>query len=137
MTKTQDRSTGTTPPAASVESLSELANLQGAALNAATQATQSYMSGIAAVNQEIANFIQTRLRRDVELGESLARCRTWSESTKAQSDWLKQATEDYSTEVQKLFELNSSLLRGAFTPIERSMGTARSQRARIDESQSD
>lgn len=137
MAKTQSRNTAAASPAATVESLSELAHWQGAAFNAATQATQSYINGIAAVNREIASFMQIRLRRDVELGQSLARCRTWSESTKAHSDWWMQATEDYSTEAEKLFELNSSLFRETLTPIEQSTATAKTHQAQSGESQPD
>ena len=137
MAKTQSRHTDAASPAATVESLSELAHWQGAAFNAAAQATQSYINGIAAVNREIASFMQIRLRRDMELGQSLARSRTWSESTKAQSDWWKQATEDYSSEAEKLFELNSNLFRETLTPIEQPSATGKAQQVQASESQPD
>lgn len=94
----------------------EAAKWPGATLNDVANASQAYMSGIAAVNQEIASFLQTRLQHDIALGESLARCRTLADASKAQSDWLRQAHDDYSAESQKLFELGSRLMSGSWMP---------------------
>jgi hypothetical protein len=116
--------------------LSELHDWQGATMDDVSKASQAYMNGVAAVNQEIANFLQTRLRHDIELGESLARCRTLTEATRAQGDWLKQATDDYTAETQKLFELGSTLMSGAWTPMDKSKAAPESDGPGAMESQS-
>lgn len=100
--------------------LSDLKDWQGATLDDVTNASQAYVNEVAAVNQEMANFLQTRLRHDIELGEALSRCRTLADATKLQGDWLKQAMNDYTAEAQKLFELGSTLMRGGWTPMEKS-----------------
>jgi|GEM_PF-2966350 len=96
----------------------ESAAWPGAALDGVNNASQEYVKSVAEVNQEIANFVQSRLRHDIALGESLARCRTLADATKAQGDWLKQATDDYAAETQKLFELGSRLMGGSWMPLQ-------------------
>lgn len=115
---TTKRSGGAPPSSKSnpAAAFPQLENWQGPTLDDVTNAGQAYVNGVAAVNQEIANFLQTRLRHDLALGEALARCRTLAEATKAQSDWLKQASDDYTAETQKLFDLGSSLMRGGWAP---------------------
>lgn len=116
--------------------LSEAENWQGATLDDVTNASQAYVNGVAAVNQEIANFLQTRLKHDIALGEALARCRTLAEATEAQGDWLKQATDDYTAETQKLFDLGSTLMRGGWTPTERAGAGPKVAKSRATESRS-
>lgn len=109
----------TSNPASSAKELSsEMANRQAAALHGMTEAGQAYAKSFTEVNQEIANFLQTRLRHDVEFAESLARCRTLSEATNLQSEWLKQAADEYSREAQKLFALGSSLMQENLSSFE-------------------
>jgi len=116
MTSKQSRAAPSTATPIPGLSPAESANWPGATLNDVANASQAYVDGIAAVNQEIANFLQTRLQHDIALGESLARCRTLADASKAQSDWLRQAHDDYSAETQKLFELGSRLMSGRWTP---------------------
>lgn len=115
---TTKRSGGSPPSSTSTPAAfsSQLDNWQGANLDDMRNASQAYVNGVAAVNQEIANFLQTRLKHDIELGEALARCRTLAEASKAQGDWIKQATDDYTAETQKLFDLGSRLMQGGWTP---------------------
>lgn len=115
---TTKRSGGAPPSSTSTGQapVSQLENWPGTTLDDVSNASQAYVNGVAAVNQEIANFLQTRLKHDMALGEALARCRTLAEATKAQSDWFKQAADDYTAETQKLFELGSSLMRGGWAP---------------------
>ncbi len=118
--RNRTKQAASTPAAAS-----QLESWPAASLDEVTDASQAYVEGVAAVNQEIAKFLQTRLSRDIALGESLARCRTLAEATKAQGDWLKQATDDYTAETQRLFDLGSRLMRGGWTPTERIETAAR------------
>lgn len=110
------------------KAFSELESWQGATLDDVTSASQAYFNGIAVVNQEIANFLQSRLQHDVALGEALARCRTLAEATKAQSDWLKQASDDYTAETQKLFELGATLMSGGWRPVEKAKAAPKAER---------
>jgi hypothetical protein len=122
-TKSTTKSTGGAPPSPTQflgALFPESAAWPGAALDGVNNAGQEYVKSVAEVNQEIANFVQNRLRHDIALGESLSRCRTLADATKAQGDWLKQATDDYAAETQKLFELGSRLMRGSWMPLQES-----------------
>ena len=86
-----------------------LAAWQGDSLGAFAQAGQAYMEGVMELNREFARFVQSRLQRDLELGRSLAGCRALSEFTDIQQRWLKETTEQYAAETQKLVELGAQL----------------------------
>lgn len=120
-----------------LESLSNLANLQGPTLDAFTQAGQAYFNGLAAINQEMASFMQTRLRHDMELGESLARCRSLADATKVQSEWLKQATDDYAAETRKLVEMSSGLMRESLATAEPSSASRQAEEPAAGAGESD
>lgn len=114
MTTKQRRAAATTPMPGLP--LPEAGEWPAATLDDVANAGQAYINGIAAVNQEIAGFLQARLQHDIALGESLARCRTLADATRVQNDWLKQAHDDYTAESHKLFELGSSLMRASLAP---------------------
>jgi hypothetical protein len=96
--------------------LPEVGEWPAATFDDVANASQAYINGIAAVNREIASFLQARFQHDIALGESLARCRTLADASKVQNDWLKQAHDDYTAESHKLFELGSSLMRASSAP---------------------
>lgn len=137
MTTKRAKTGASSPSEAAQKQLGDLASWQDSALGAVSNAGQAYMNGLAAINQEMASFLQARLRHDIELGESLARCRTLADATKVQSDWLKRTTEEYAAETQKLVELGSGLMRESWMPLEQSAAALRPEEAAPSESQSD
>jgi hypothetical protein len=135
MTTKRNRATSPSSTSAPATPASQLENWPAASLDEVSNASQAYVNGVAAVNQEIADFLQTRLKHDIALGEALARCRTLAEATQAQGEWLKQATDDYTAETQKLFDLGSRLMRGGWTSSEGIGSAARTAAPRAAESQ--
>ena len=85
------------------EQLATLAAVQGGALSAMTQAGQAYVEGIVELNRELAHFVQARWQRDLELGQSLAKCRDWNEAAELQQDWVQTATQEYFAEASEAF----------------------------------
>ena len=137
MTTKRAKTEPSSPSEAAQKQLSDLASWQGSALGAVTHAGQAYVNGLAALNQEMASFLQARLRRDIELGEALARCRTLADATDVQNEWLKRTTEDYASESQKLMELGSGLMRESWMPLEESAASLGAQVTKETESHSD
>ena len=99
-----------TRTSAAQEHSSEATNWQETTLDGLNEAGQAYVNKFAAVNQEIVSFLQTRLQHGTELAQSLARCRTWTEATSVQSEWLKQTADEYTREARKLFALGANLM---------------------------
>ena len=95
---------------------------QGGAMDAMVQAGQAYVEGVVELNQELAGFVQTRWKRDLELGESLARCRDLSDFTNVQRAWLEETTEQYAAETQKLVELGTKLASMSRDRVQSAMG---------------
>ena len=120
MTTKHAKTEPSSPSEAAQKQLSDLGSWQGSAPGAVTHAGQAYVNGLAAINQEMASFLQARLRRDIELGESLSRCRTLADASDVQSDWLKRTSEDYASETRRLVEIGTGLLRESWMPLEQS-----------------
>lgn len=110
----------------------ELPGWPGGTLDAMSRASKAYSSGFAAIGEEMASFMQTRLQHNIALGESLARCHTLTDVAKLQRDWLQETTEEYAAEAQKLMELGSSLMRETLTPVEQA--AAEAVAAQVEES---
>lgn len=80
-----------------------------AAIGIASRACESYVRRLLDVNAEAMNFVSSRLRQDVELGESFARCKTWEDVSELQQAWGSRAVEDYMSMSQKIMELTSQM----------------------------
>ena len=106
-------------PAVDLESFAGLSAWQNDALDVVTRAGQAYSSGVAAIGEEVATFVQTRLQHNLALGEALARCHTLTDVTNVQRDWMKEAAQEYADETRKLMELGSNLMRESWNPLER------------------
>ena len=61
--------------------------------------------------QNLLDFAAARMRNNTELGESLRKCRTWSETTDVQSRWLRSMYDDYTREAGRMIEVFSSMSR--------------------------
>lgn len=78
---------------------------------------QSWMDGASEINREVINFVGTRLRRDAEYAEKLARCTNWNDATQVHQSWLKQATEEYAAETGKLVEVATKVTADGLKPL--------------------
>lgn len=102
---------------AAAEQLTRLGALAGSMTNAVTNATQAYVEGVTKLNSEVIGFMSDRWRRDVDFGQSLARCENWTEATALQQDWARRAAQDYFAEATKLFQLASRSALGTWDPL--------------------
>lgn len=90
----------------------------GTMVSAMIRLGQSYNEGLSAMGQEMLDFSRTRLSRDAVAALSIARCKDWSEASKIQQDWLRTTTEEYVTEMGKLFQLAVKTTMESYRPLQ-------------------
>lgn len=93
-----------------------------AAIGIASRACESYVRRLLDVNAEAMNFVSSRLRQDVELGESFARCKTWEDVSELQQAWGRKAVEDYMSMSQKIMELTSQMTDNPWASAPQDLG---------------
>lgn len=118
MTTKQTTRTGAAPKGRQADPTAMVSMWQSNALDLMSRAGQAYTSGVAAIGEEMASFMQTRLQQNIALGESLTRCHTLTDMANVQRDWMKETTEEYAAEARKLIELSSNLMRESWQPVE-------------------
>ena len=105
------------PKAGPTEQFDNMTAINGAAMEIFSQACQAYAIGFAAVNGELINFVNARLKHNVELGEALARCRNWTDAATLQQDWAQTASEEYLAEASRLMEVASKVTKDSWKPL--------------------
>lgn len=111
------KATANAPPPTADEQLERMGALGGAAFEIFSQACRAYTTGVAQLNGELMNFVDSRLSRDAKLGNALSKCHDWSDAVDLQQDWARQATQDYLAETSKLMELGSMVARDSWQPV--------------------
>ena len=86
-------------------------------VDALTQAGQTYMSQVSALNEEILSFAAGRLQKVSEVGESLMKCKDITDALRIQQDWLRQTTEQYVQEAGKIFEMTTKAAMASVNPV--------------------
>ena len=110
------------------------AGVNNFSMDAFGEASRAYVNGMAAVNGEVFRFLSQRLRRDVETGQTMARCDDWSKAASLQQDWARAAMEDYMAESSRLMELTSKATMESWQPLYE--GATRAARELREESES-
>ena len=116
MTK-RDRATSETPNPDENNQLEQMAAMNGAAMGAFTEACQAYVQGVALLNGELAEFMNTRLRRDAELGEALAGCKDLNDVVDLQQGWYQAAAAEYQAETGRLMEMATKVATESWAPV--------------------
>ncbi len=99
------------------EALKRMTAMNGMAGEVMAEAMKAYMQGVSAWNDEVMKFMKLRMDHDMELSESLAKCRSFEEATRLQQAWMQQTTEEYLAEASKLMELASKTATENWAPI--------------------
>lgn len=117
MTKDRKReiSDGVEPPAAAQEPM-WAAN--GTMVSTWLRFEQSYNESVSLMGQEVLDFSRTRLSKNAVAALSIARCKDWSEASRIQQDWLRTTTEEYVTEMGKLFQLAVKATMNSCRPLQ-------------------
>jgi hypothetical protein len=114
---TDNRKHGKPAQAEATEQLERMSEAGGAVADAMAKWTQVCLDGMTQLNGEVFGFVNDRLRRDVDLGQSLARCSNWAEAASLQQDWARRAMQDYFSESSKLLQLMSKTTLEGLDPV--------------------
>lgn len=106
-----------TSQASAREAQDPIAAFNGAAAETVVRTCEACTSGAATMNAEVMGFINTRLTRDIELGEAVTKCENWAGVVDLQQEWARQATHDYFTEASKLVQLAVKLTQESWEPV--------------------
>ena len=113
----QAKSVSTISAASTNEQLDRMATFNSAAMEIFAEACQTYVQGVATLNEELMKFVNSRLDRDIELSCAMSECSDWSGATKLQQHWMQQATQEYLAEASKLTNLASKITKQSWGPV--------------------
>jgi len=88
------------------------------ALNAAGAIGQRWYEMINEINSEMIGFLNTRMKEDVTIPTSLAKCRTGEEMFEFCSDYFRTAVGQYFDEAEKLSHIGSDFVGKATRVVE-------------------
>jgi len=108
---------GTTDDAGTAEQIERLGAAGGALTEAMMTSTRVCLDGMTRFNGEVIGFVNDRLRRDADFGQSLARCSNWTEAASLQQDWARKTMQDYFSESSKLMQLASKATLESMDPV--------------------
>jgi len=86
---------------------------QQEALEAIEAAGTTLFAGLSQVQREMADFVATRIREDLEVQQDLLRCRNLDDVRAVQTRFFRNAMDQYSTEANRLMKLGSTLMTRA------------------------
>jgi len=82
------------------------------------QSNESILTGMAALNSEMATFCNERLRENVESSGSLVGCSDTEEAYKIQWDFCQRATEQYLNQTSNLLGIMAKMTGDFLTPLQ-------------------
>lgn len=84
---------------------------QTVAVQAVESTSRAMLEGIEKVRQEVADFVSTRIRHDMETQQELLRCRNFDELREVQTRFIKTAMDQYTAESTRLMEIGSEAIQ--------------------------
>lgn len=112
---TKDTHRHATAPAA--ETAEQLSAAGGAFTEAMMKSTSACLDAVTRLNGEVFGFVNDRLRRDIDFGQSLARCGNWTEAASLQQEWARRTMQDYFAESTKLMQMASKATLESMDPM--------------------
>lgn len=87
-------------------------------LQVATQAARAYYNGAAKLNQEVMNFVNERVRKDIETATSFMSSKSSEEAFHKQAEFVEEAIRDYADEASKILHLAADMAHETLEPVE-------------------
>ena len=95
-----------------------LSEQQQEALDRLGIASQAMLDGLTVSQREIADFVAARIYRDIETQRALLACRTLDDLRGVQADFMRNAVDQYFSEMTRLLDLGRDVLaRSAKPPV--------------------
>lgn len=89
----------------------DLVSVNNATMDAFLRASEAVLKGMASLNEEVISFADKRLRASFDTGQSLVKCSNIAEAMELQSDYAREATEDYLEEATKILNLSAEVTK--------------------------
>lgn len=90
----------------------------GEALEAMVKANEAMLQGLVAMQRELMEFGNARLRQDLETQEVLSHCSDLQEAYRVQAEFAQKAMQHYAQETAKLIELSTKIGCECWGPLE-------------------
>lgn len=124
---TQDKSGAPPPPPAQADATplfnpADAARLNNRNMEFAARAARAYFNGATRLNQHMIDFVNARVKKDMETAHALVTCKNSSDVFHAQSRFLEDAVRDYADEASKVFTLAAEITRETLAPMEKRTG---------------
>ena len=114
----KDTETANTQLGAATLDYDSMMQSNGQMLEALIRANEAAIRGMTALNQELMEFGNARLRENAERQASLSNCRSIEEAYEVNADFLQSATQQYVEEASKLLRLAAEMSQDYWTPLE-------------------
>jgi hypothetical protein len=95
-----------------------IAAASGTAMQAVIRASDAMLKGMVALNREMPEFANARLRENVERSGTLLRCTDPASAFNLQFDFARKATQQYLEEANRLMALATQMSGKCWEPIE-------------------
>jgi hypothetical protein len=105
MTKTSQSKNAPFAPFASALAPEGMLAFNRDTVEAYGRAWGTYLEAWNQCGRELMDFAASRLRKDTELGESLAKCCSWDETAEVHNDWMRATFDDYARETEKVMAI--------------------------------
>lgn len=100
----------------------DAARLNNRNMEFAARAARAYFNGATRLNQHMVDFVNARVKKDMETAHAIVTCKNSSDLFHAQSRFLEDAVKDYADEASKVFTLAAEITRETLAPMEKRTG---------------
>jgi len=97
--------------AAAGEAIEVIVSGQTEATRALESIGQAVLDGATRMQQELVDFVSTRVREDMETQKELLRCRNFDDLREVQTKFFHTAVEQYAAESKRILELSSKVVQ--------------------------
>ncbi len=97
----------------------EFARYAGRNMEVASRAARACFNGATKINQEVIDFLNSRMRKDFESAQAFMSSKTSDEAFRAQAEFVENAFRDYAEESSKMIHVAADIAKETLTPAER------------------
>jgi len=87
-------------------------------LEVASRAARAYFNGASRINQEMMNFINARVKKDIETASAFMGSKTSEAAFHTQAEFVEEAFRDYAEEASKLMHIAADVAHETLSPME-------------------
>ncbi|MEL7491480.1 MAG: phasin family protein [Pseudomonadota bacterium] len=87
-------------------------------LEVATRAARAYYNGMSKLNREMMNFVNARVKKDMETARSFMTSKNTESAFHTQAEFLEGAIRDYADETSKIMHMAADMAHDTLAPVE-------------------